>query len=100
MNLDERLKEIKSRCESATEGPVGHDLYKDIPEDDRFYGGPAGYCLINNKTQQSIEQMTANRRFYSNARTDVPMLLEMVEFLKQSTTNIHVLEEIAEKYND
>ena len=78
MTLDQRLKEIKSRCDAATEGP--------------WFG-----------TMQDVIQ-PGNSKFIAHARTDVPMLLEMVEYLLVNISSDlyeyekNELKQIAEKY--
>ena len=80
--LEQYLKEVEQRCEVATKGPweiygnggpylfIGH-------KDEKGY--PIAKCIENNKF--IAENPRENAVFISQARTDVPKLLEIVKFL-------------------
>jgi len=95
MTLDKTLKEIKERCDAATEGPwfTGFNLVT-VPEGD--------ICFV--KDDVFLGGYKNNRDFIAHARTNVPMLLEMVEYMKSVSTweyrdrYMRELEKIAEKY--
>lgn len=93
MTLDKTLKEIKDRCEAATEGPWLKRT--------RTYDGEEVLCYRESKV---VAWNNTNLKFIAHARTDVPMLLEMVEYCVQrgqccsGTVCPEDLEEIAEKY--
>lgn len=107
MNLEDKLKEIKSRCDVATEGKWEFKATKDT--------GGIRYVFAPNaeKDHRGCEFIVAdvnrsfNADFIAHARTDLPMLLEMVEYLLNKDndlvhwTNSKVkidLKKIAEKY--
>jgi hypothetical protein len=96
MSLEEKLQEIKKRCEDATEGPW---YYVD--------GDYSGGLELSTKPEDLKWCENDDQRFIVHARTDVPMLLEMVEWLLKYNKldvedgNVIVnqeLEKIAEKY--
>jgi hypothetical protein len=114
MTLDSRLKEIKERCEAATEGPWKNE--------DNAWDGNSNVIVWDSEFDPIIYVNSGfgfqrkdpiehkgnwNSRFIAHARTDVPMLLEMVEHIiksycycddEQCDTCFRV-EKIAEKYN-
>lgn len=136
MTLETRLAEIKKRCEDATEGPwVWGDW--DILDEDReaqrkgepywtlvangyhhmfLCKGPIGRKTLDIEIvarssgydEDDIEISEVDAHFIANARTDIPMLLEMVEMYREAfghfkdDKNKRVIEErlkqIAEKY--
>jgi len=84
-DLDKKLKEIKERCDAATEGPV--DAFR---------------LWEKTHNRENYGRYDAFKAGYTHARTDVPMLLETVEYLKKRV-KMHPgrkedLEKIAEKY--
>lgn len=96
MTLENKLKEIKDRCDLATEGPwnpideqrdteVFHHVVKRMRNDN-------GWSYVAGETGLK------DTLFIAHARTDVPMLLEMVE-LQQATLDC-VLVALAEHDND
>ncbi len=129
MDLENRLKEIKERCEAATEGPWR--------QENNFYGGEVGpfgpafsvyhndWCADNVKHDSNScvlsenfykcekefgDQAMNDLLFTAHARTDVPMLLEMVEVMLAELEGVkrtfklglydpnEKLEKIAERY--
>lgn len=106
MNIEQKLKEIKERCEAATEGPWNPiDEQRDI---EVFHHVVKRMRNDNGWTYVAGETGLKDTLFISHARTDVPMLLEMVERLKaeikRSTDKDFIehcdqkLEDISEKY--
>ena len=90
MTLDERLQQIKERCDAATEGPWDSVI--------------SSYCILDGKADQLMVFDENNKHFIAHARTDVPMLLEMVDWLikynsmSKDSYAVIQLEKIAEKY--
>ena len=116
MKKQDRLKEIKDRCDKATGGPwvkifehhkTGRDLLKWIvpvkgtrqtnDDDHLHYDNCEGDIITETDYMSDIDA-----EFICTARTDIPMLLEMVEYLKFSFpkdgTVQKSLEHIMEKY--
>jgi len=76
--LTELLDEIKSRADSATEGPW------------KVYDENKGVVRINNDiTCGFLIGQEKNSRFIAHARTDVPALVESVEFLIEIIEESH-----------
>ena len=96
MTLDSRLKEIKERCEAATEGP-----WNAVTDDDKRF-------WIESESGENWDNFNEPTVYFiAHARTDVPMLLEMVDKLLLAVYlagedfekgAIRELEKIAEKY--
>lgn len=76
MTLSKRLKEIKERCDAATEGPWLKRT--------RSYDGEEVLCYREVKV---VAWNDTNLKFIAHARTDVPMLIEGWE------TTIRLIEE-------
>ena len=97
MTLETRLTEIKKRIEAATEGPWYECKEYDWVEDKQSNLMFEYVCKDSKKE---------NMAFIAHARTDVPMLLEMVEVLRSYAMEnkypvvTKTLEQIVEKYND
>ena len=105
MTLDSRLKEIKERCEAATEEPWF--LERDLDGNAYPYIHDSldlnGQCLFKGvplKGENGMLEMIKNTDFIAHARTDVPMLLEMLEATIdwEDVYTLKALEKIAEKY--
>lgn len=75
--LEQRLKKIKTRCESAT-GPWFHT---------HVFGGEEVLHYADGR-QIAAFQNAADPDFIAHARQDVPMLLEMVEMLIVSIVEV------------
>ena len=75
--LKVKLKEIKDRCDMAIEGPW-YDEEKDYPNY-CLPKTPKGYLFINDDVEAWCDKNTG--KFIIESRSDVPMLLEMVEEL-------------------
>ena len=105
MTLEAKLKEIKDRCDAATEGP-----WIFYPEDETDHWQLSDYQYTFFKQDDSGVPITKPEGdFIAHARTDVPMLLEMVEkFMdivdwyvpdqKEFQRASKEIEKIAEKY--
>lgn len=86
--LTKKLEEIKERCEKATEGPWADYVYRDRlfvkhnPENNSVFDictmTPQNYKLSDLSEKYTYEN---DAKFIAHARTDVPMLLEVVESL-------------------
>ena len=78
MNLETKLKEIKARCDGATDGPMV------IEEHNCMYHITNGVYGHGRRLYAEDLWGKEDAEFWLHARADVPMLLEMVEFLKQA----------------
>lgn len=97
MSLEDKLKEIKNRCEAATEGPW-EPAYKTV------------ISRNHRHLEFDIPDSESDAQFIAHARTDLPMLLEMVEtimdLIEKSAAEEYKLfifnniESIAEKYSE
>ena len=81
MTLDEYLKTVEKRCEAATEGPWvvvdnGFDGYIKPPEHTDQY-----LICGGQRNEGYIGKDEPNTQFIAHARTDVPVLLEMLDWL-------------------
>ena len=128
MTLEQRLKEIRERCDAATKGPWEpvKDNDGDITQIQSFanvFERQTGcdeedetYNIVCNLPVEKYGYGSAwdskpNSSFIAHARTDVPMLLEMVEIRNEIVyCPLHHmldwgkykerLEKIAEEYNE
>lgn len=79
---DDELRAMRERCDKATPGPVtakypvNHDFVAV-----RLFCGNTYIGSITNSDMDDSE-IAANAEFYSNARSDLPRLLDEVERLK------------------
>lgn len=108
MKLETKLKEIKERCNAATEGPWDAKYSEHMKgyenEDWILYSGKRNLCSQNYYSTPGILK-EGDAQFIAHARTDVPMLLEMINALslwlleKDMPKIYEELEKIVEKYN-
>lgn len=114
MGLEQRLKEIKERCDAATEGPWANEGFRRIDAPNQ------AIYICNSQQKLTLGMCQTDVVFTSYARTDIPMLLEMVEAYRKFLVDcepiavtMHLkttfemkqeldkdLEKIAEKYYD
>lgn len=82
-DLEKYLQQVKSRCDTATEGPwfgfedQGVDNVKEGSSVFKIFETGCNCCTSNKLSEP-------NATFIAQARTDVPKLLDMVEYLKES----------------
>ena len=115
MNLETKLKEIKARCDGATDGPY----FLDYVEPNEGYIRSRKYNRIimdfstDDACQETATQDDKNMRLFAHSRTDVSMLLEIVEDLVVKIKacqkglgyscfeyQLNSIEKIAEKYKN
>ena len=95
MNEEERIKEIKARCEATTEGPWETDEYASGVNtkafkytDKRTWGYGCGgdfICDLNDREYHEygdLVEQTANAAFIAHSREDIPFLLDLIEYLR------------------
>ncbi len=92
-NLTTYLAQVKERAESATEGPWVADSYyvwKQDPKNPNYWVHMVSDLADENDSITRARgtgyglsdlQQSANLHYISHARTDIPVLLEMVEYL-------------------
>lgn len=88
-NLETYLKEVKERCEAATEGPwidnngeqATHYVYVG---DNKFAPFDKRVCEFPYPYNQDVDPRPGNRSFIAHSRTDIPRLLEIIESMKTS----------------
>ena len=111
MTLDKKLKEIRERCEAAAKGPWDVDANWGVIRKDREYavetdhGSCKSWALYIARAEHAHSfkagsDADKNMQFIAHARTDVPMLLEMLEATIdwEDVYTLKALEKIAEKY--
>lgn len=120
MTLKSKLKEIKDRCDAATDGP----WFRIPGHSNKYHPNLEWEQWITNDTKAKVggefsgvitlisnwsDDDKVNANFIANARTDLPMLLEMLEFVlyETSKTNeseyryfVKNLKKIEEKYSN
>jgi len=98
MSLDNYLKEVKARSEAATEGPwaLHEDMaVEDCEWPDHLIGPRLGPSVAHCYTDSEKDLNNAN--FIAHARTDVPVLLEMVVTLLDMQGKLDKLESLVPK---
>lgn len=90
---DDELRAMRERCDKATPGPVTakYPVNHDFVAVRLFCGNTYIGSITNSDMDDS--KIAANAEFYSNARTDIPRLLDEVERLRAK------LAEYRGKYN-
>src|SRR6476661_1436555 len=81
---EEELKQIRERCDEATEGPWGTYNGCAIKALAKFDGWKAPTIATVELLRKDYETHILNAEFIAHARTDIPKLLDEIEKLREA----------------